>query len=223
MGSDLKDNTVFLEFYGLPGSGKSTISHLVAEELRRQGNKVIEPTYDTDHRYSPSVRKGIKLLKLIRYALLCPNKYRALSKVIIANGYTGTDVLLQAANIVPKLWEYDHARTDYVVFDEGLTQSAISLVINEGSSSENEKALYNLCKKRTVRKLYIKVSLETAILRMAEREKHNSRIEKIKDEAERDNMLKEVETRCESAYVDFIVDSATKGESVSRIMMQINQ
>ncbi len=221
MGSDLKDNTVFLEFYGLPGSGKSTISHLVAEELRKQGKKVIEPTYDTDHRYSPSVRKGIKLLKLIRYALLCPNKYRALSKVIIANGYTGTDVLSQAANIAPKLWEYDHARTDYVVFDEGLTQSAISLVINEGSSSENEKALYNLCKQRTVRKLYIKVSPETANMRMAARDKHDSRIEKMKDEIERENALREIETRCNAISSGLLIEEESIQSAVNCIIRQI--
>lgn len=223
MGSDIKGSTIFLEFYGLPGCGKSTISHLVAEELRRQGKTVKEPTYDTDHRYSPSVRKGIKLLRLIIYAFLFPSKYRALSKVIIANGYAGANMLSQAANIAPKLWEYDHARADYVVFDEGLTQSAISLVNKDGSSSENEKNLYELCKRRRVRKFYIRVSPEIALSRMAGRDKHDSRIEKIRDETEKVKLMREFEALCESATLDFIVDAATKEESVGKIMMRINQ
>ena len=197
METDIKDNTMFVEFYGLPGSGKSTISHLVAEELRRQGKTVQEPTYDTDHKYSPSVRKGIKLQKLTRYAMFNPWKCKELFKLIRDNGYTGSEIISQAANIAPKLWEYDCARADYVFFDEGVTASAISLVNNNGSSFENEKALYNLCKQRTVRKFYIKVPPEIALLRMAGRAKHDSRIEKIRDEAERNSALKAIETNCE--------------------------
>lgn len=222
MGFDIKENTIFLEFYGLPGCGKSTVSHLVAEELRKQGKKVIEPTYDTDHRYSPSVRKGIKLLKFIRYVMLNPRKYKELSELITANEYGGTDVLSQAANIAPKLWEYDHAKADYIIFDEGLTQSAISLANNQSSSRENERKLYGLCKQRTVRKLYIKVSPEIALSRMAGRDKHDSRIEKIRDETEKVKAMREFEGLCESVTIDFIVDVATKEESIGRILIQIS-
>lgn len=222
MESDIRDNTIFLEFYGLPGSGKSTISHLVAEELRKQGKKVIEPTYDSDHRYSSSIRKWIKLIKLIRYGVFNPRKYNKLSKLIRANGYGGTDVLSQAVNIAPKLWEYEHARTEYVVFDEGLTQSAISLVKNKGNSSENERKLYELCKHRKVKKIYIKVFPETALSRMAGRQKHDSRIEEIRDDAERYSKLREIERLCESISTNIIVDDETKEISVCRIMIQIN-
>lgn len=221
MGSDIKDNTVFLEFYGLPGSGKSTISHLVAEELRKQGKTVKEPTYDTDHRYSGGVRKGIKLLKLIRYVLVSPKKYKSIKKLIKENGYTGLDVISQVANIAPKLWEYDHARADYVLFDEGLTQSAISLVKNEGSSSENERTLYNLCKQRRVRKLFIKVSPETAIMRMARRDKHDSRIETIKDEVERDNALREIERQCNAISSGIVIEEENIQPAVNSIIRQI--
>jgi thymidylate kinase len=221
MGSDLNNNTVFLEFYGLPGSGKSTISHLVAEELRKQGKKVIEPTYDTDHRYSSSVRKGIKLLKLIRYEMINPRKSKMLCGLIKANGYFGSSVFSQAANIVPKLWEYDHARADYAIFDEGLTQSAISLVINEGSSSENERVLYNLCKKRLVRKFYIRVSQEKALSRMAGREEHDSRIERIRDEAERKQAIKAFEMQCNGISDCIVVDQKKIEEILGFIMKQL--
>ena len=44
-------DTEFIEFYGLPGSGKSTLSHIVAERLRSEGYAVEEPSYDIDHQH----------------------------------------------------------------------------------------------------------------------------------------------------------------------------
>ena len=40
-----------IDFYGLPGSGKSTISHLLADKLRGEVD-VIEPSFHIDHDYS---------------------------------------------------------------------------------------------------------------------------------------------------------------------------
>lgn len=221
METNIKDSTVFLEFYGLPGSGKSTISHIVAEELRKMGKNVEEPTYDIDHKYSGNIRKVIKLLKLVRSALLNPKEYKALCVLIKANGYTGIEVLSQAANIVPKLWEYDHTRSDYEIFDEGLTQSAISLVNNERNSSENEVSLYSLCKKRVVRKFYIKVSPETALLRMAGRDMHDSRIEKMTDDIKRNNALQGIEIQCESILDGYAVEEDSIQSAVDCIVGQL--
>ncbi len=39
-----------VEFVGLPGAGKSTLSHAVAELLRARGERVSEPTYDLTRR-----------------------------------------------------------------------------------------------------------------------------------------------------------------------------
>ena len=196
MGSDIKDNTVFLEFYGLPGSGKSTLSHLLAEELRKQGKKVIEPTYESDHLYSSSKRRLVKILQLMRYAAIHPKNYKKLIQLVKANGYCGSEVISQAANIAPKLWEYEKADTDYVIFDEGITQSAISLCQGNRNSADNEAELYLLCRKRMIRKFYIKVDKETALERMAYRGKHDSRIEKIEDEAGRKEAIIAFEKEC---------------------------
>lgn len=215
MGSDL---TVFLEFYGLPGCGKSTVSHLVAEELRKQGKKVIEPTYDSDHKYSGSKRKAVKLLKLVQFAVRYPERYKRLMRLIKDNGYRGSELVSQAANITAKLWIYEKAKEDYVIFDEGLTQSAISLCQGKRSAVDNEAALYGLCKERTVRKIYIKVEAETALERMAGRDRHDSRIEKIEDAGEQREALRAFEEQCEGISAGFAIGSDSKDETVNVLL-----
>lgn len=219
MGSDL---TVFLEFYGLPGCGKSTVSHLAAEELRKRGRTVLEPTYDTDHRYPGPIRKGIKLGELALFAAARPGAYRDLRRLVRKNGYTGGEALAQSANIARKLRAYDRARADYVVFDEGLSQSAVSLVRDGGSSAENEAALYGLCRKRRVLRFYIRVSPETALERMAARGSRDSRIERLSDPAEREKALRTFLRLCEELPAPgkdgAAVSAATPAEAAEEIL-----
>ena len=221
MGSNLIYHTRFLEFYGLPGSGKSTISHMLADELKKHGKSVHEPTYDLDHRYSSSIRMSIKFIKLIRYAIICPKKCKKLFTLIRSNGYSGFNALSQAANIAPKLWVYDHARVDFVIFDEGLSQSAISLGFNDKKSSENENSLYELCKRRQIVKFYIKVSVETTLLRLSERDKHDSRIEKIKEKDERILALSTFEALCNDITSGYVIEEDNIQSALSCIINKV--
>lgn len=66
--------SVVVEFAGLPGSGKSTLSHALAEELRRSGEPVSEVSYEITHRTSPLRRRWIKLGFLLRTLLGQPRR-----------------------------------------------------------------------------------------------------------------------------------------------------
>ena len=191
------DLTLFLEFYGLPGCGKSTASHMVAAELRKQGKNVSEPTFDMDHKSSGKVRKVKKLLKLFRYAVAHPKKYKALKTLVSKNGYGGSGGLSQCANITQKLLAYEHEKSDVVIFDEGLTQSSISLSQGRMNAAENEKELFALCPKRNVKKIYVNVSPEVALKRMEGRSQHDSRIEKIEDPLLRENAMVVFHVQCD--------------------------
>lgn len=219
MGSDI---TVFLEFYGLPGCGKSTISHLVAEELRKRGKTVREPTYEVDNRYSTWKRRTIKFLKMVRYSLIHPRRFKELLKLVKANGYHGFDVLSQSCNITLKLWEYDYAYEDYVIFDEGLTQSAIALVQDQKNSSENEECLYDLCRKRNVIKFYIKINKDTSQERMRSRNKHDSRIEQIIDISKKIKAIQTFELQCELIPSGLIISEFMLDDSVRIVIGQLN-
>ena len=66
--------SVVVEFVGLPGSGKSTLSHALAEQLRRSGESVSEVTYEITHRESALRRRWIKLGFLLRTLLAEPHR-----------------------------------------------------------------------------------------------------------------------------------------------------
>jgi thymidylate kinase len=50
-----------IEFAGLPGSGKSSFSHVLAEALARRGLPVSEPSFEITHRRGPGARRRAKL------------------------------------------------------------------------------------------------------------------------------------------------------------------
>ena len=148
--------TVYIEFFGLPGCGKSTISHKVASVLRRQGNKVIEPTYYIDHNYPRVIRKIIKLSQLLFLLIKFPKKSLQLKQLVKENGYTGSDIIKQMSNIAYKINVYNLARADYILFDEGVLQSSVSLGNTPGRVICNEQKLLALCENVLIVKIYIK-------------------------------------------------------------------
>lgn len=220
--------TVFLEFYGLPGCGKSTVSHAVAEELRKLGKTVAEPSYDLDHRHSDHIRKIKKAGYLLVLLSKHPAVFRKLVKLMKDNGYQGKKGILQCSNIAYKLLAYnDKTDADYVVFDEGLIQSAISLADKAGKSIENEKLLYGLCKTRDKISIYIEVNAETALKRMETREKHDSRIEKIQNIEDRRIALEAIEDQCrimcDTEKTVHIGPSIDLDGSIKKIMSELKE
>lgn len=218
MGSDL---TLFIEFYGLPGCGKSTISHKLAGRLRSLGKTVSEPTYDIDHGCGRIARKIRKTGNMIKYAVINPGNNKALNNLISVNGYTGARLISMKANIANKLLSYSHSKTSFVIFDEGLTQSAISLV-NEGSDCiSNEECLYALKGTGRVFKVYVRVPYDIVLDRMSKRDEHNSRIEAIDDPVMREREIRRLETACEMIEPDLVLDNRSVDEAVDEVIRHI--
>ena len=61
-----------VEFVGLPGCGKSTVSHAVAEVLRGSGQQISERSFEIAHRLNDSPRRLAKLRLALRTVLLHP-------------------------------------------------------------------------------------------------------------------------------------------------------
>ena len=113
---------------------------------------------------------------------------------------------------------------DYVIFDEGLTQSAISLTQNGvGDVRKIEATLYHLCDNPQAKKIYIKVNLDLAFARMASRKTNDSRIEKLQNDNEKMQALKLFELSCKKIAPTFVNDEANAKCAASAILKQITK
>jgi thymidylate kinase len=80
------ERALIVEFVGLPGSGKSTVSHSVAEILRGAGQPVSERSFEIAHRLSASLRRLAKLRLACRTLRLHPRWALSLAIQIARTG-----------------------------------------------------------------------------------------------------------------------------------------
>ena len=230
MEASLNNKAVFVEFYGIPASGKSTISHYMANRLRDEGLDVCEPTYAVTNIRFKFLRGFIKLMELIRYKNKNPQNYKRLMNIIYDNGHGGIEGVSHASNIAHKLNMYKLAKKgNYIIFDEGIVQSAVSLSLdNRGNynnrAERNEHDLNSLCSGNRNIRIYVKTSPDIAKERMIKREKHFSRIEKL-NLRERMNALKTNYKACEDiSCVKLVLDGLKDiDENVKSCINYINK
>lgn len=214
-----------LEFYGLPGCGKSTVSHKLAEELRKLDYNVYEPSYVIDRIKGGSlVRKLNKILMLCLYRIFNGKRYFLVKDIVANNGYVGLSCLSQEANLIYKFKTYKSSLTaDIIIWDQGLVQSAISLSTNGiVSSSDNYMALREVCRESYVYPIYMKCDIDTSLKRMDSRKSNDSRVEKLKTEKEKLAMLKIIETCCDNVLSDavFVIDCKKEPlDSINAILL----
>lgn len=189
---------IHIEFYGIPGCGKSTISHMVAERLRELGFKVYEPSYDSDHNLQPVFRKISKMFTTIFFCLSNHKEYKELQRLAKENGYINFSASIkQIVNIVPKIKCYRKRESAVYLWDEGLVQSAISLALNSKADiRKTEKDLFVIVGKKNTIKVYLKIDIETALQRMEDRNSNDSRVEQESDKNKKRLMTARFEERC---------------------------
>lgn len=195
---------ISIEFYGLPGCGKSTISHKLADDLRSKGLSVWEPSYEIDRKYGKTMRKVVKFAKMASFAICNYRAYISVRELVETNGYQGMSALHQLANIAHKIDSYRIAdRWDVTIWDEGLVQSSISLAINSGrKASENERCLLAYTGDVKSVRVYVMVDIDTALKRMEGRNTNDSRVEKMANLEEKITFLKGFESACDSIAKD---------------------
>lgn len=195
---------ISLEFYGLPGCGKSTVSHKLADELRTDGWNVWEPSYDIDRKYIPIIRKIVKLWKLFGFAIKNYELYTNICSLVKKNGYKGKDAMSHRINIALKVLSYLNCKEyDIIIWDEGVTQAAISLSFNSSCSIlENERSINGLIGDIRCLKIYVYVDIQTAMNRMELRYTCDSRVEKMKTVEYKHFFLNNFLKNCETVFFD---------------------
>ena len=208
---DSLKKSLFVEFYGLPGSGKSTLSHLVAERLRREGHVVDEPSYETDHQHP--LPKRVKKMAVGGYWFVFHHvQFCHVKNIVRQNGYRGMEAFKQIVNVIQKMRIYNSRKTsEIVIMDQGLIQAAISLsMYGEMKAKVNYEQLLCLMPNAVeALGVYIDVDDETAIDRMRKRKTNDSRVEKLKEHSMKVKMLLRIseeivsirEKSCGNGYV----------------------
>ena len=122
-------STVLLDFIGTPGSGKSTVSHEIADILRSQGHSVCEPTYDSEHVQSSKVRIIKKLFATVCCTLsIKKSPYKILCSIDNSCFKTRKEKLKQYINLCHIISCISKCnKNNFVIADQGVAQAAVSL------------------------------------------------------------------------------------------------
>lgn len=209
MESDLIHKRLHLEFYGLPGCGKTTVSELVAQWLEADGYEVLRASAKIVTDVNPVIRKVIKLKKSLFYYILNPKIFKKVKELVVQNGYIGMkEQSKQLVNVAQKLWYYNQRSAKAIyIWDEGLTQAAISLSIKgKVSGRENELELKKLVKTDFQQAhIYLKESMDTALERMEARKTNNSRVEKELTLQGKYDLLKMFQEECDGIDSQIVI------------------
>lgn len=201
MGNNMKRG-IFIDFFGMPGSGKTTIAHNLAINLRYGRYQVVEPTFLTDTVYSTPLRLLYKVLCSIKFTLFHPVYLYQLFSMLEKGAFLGVgEAVKQWINICFTLVSLNKGLDkDYVISDEGIIQAAISLTVR--CSEENTKEIiYKLTQavNRPIIFAYVKADVDVVLERLAKRKNGKSRIDAETDLNKRRQKLTEIEKKCNIA------------------------
>lgn len=213
---------VILDFYGMPGSGKSTISHMLAEQIREKGYSVIEPSWTLDNKESSIKRILKKLLLAVAYEICHP---LVIKKTMGCAGSNGTSAKQQF-----KLWvnlaytmNYESRKkgADFMIMDEGIAQGIVSLFT--GASELEYDKCYSYLKNKiysTITFVYINIDTETALQRLEKRGTKKSRVDQLSSEV-KIKMLESIENICDCLNIPKIVISNDKREDACDQLLKL--
>lgn len=131
-----------VEFIGLPGSGKSTIAHALADLLRERGESVSEPTWRNDH----ATRRPLRALRKATLALAAAARDGAHARALVewvasSRQPTRGETLRLAINALYVAETTERcARSQGVhIFDQGLLQQLWSLLYRATHNEDLER------------------------------------------------------------------------------------
>ena len=216
----------YVEFVGLPGSGKSYYSHKVAEALRAEGKKIEEPSWVLDHEYGKWSRAFRKMWMGVLFRFSNRDKTVKLMETVKTYGLQKDDERRIVRNILYKAYLVTRQDKRILFFDEGLVQMAVSMAVGSGNPAQQ---IYNdlieiLSFEHKGVVVRIDCDIETALLNMDQRKSRDSKAEKIEGLEAKKEYLTKYKKECESLVTNNMVAipfSYQGEEVVARIINEI--
>lgn len=214
----------YVEFLGLPGSGKSYYSHKVAEKLRGEGYKIVELSWELDHTNGRYTRVFKKMMMAWLFSLCHRQEANGIKDVVRRCGLSKAEEQRFCRNILYKAYLLSRRSKSVLFFDEGLAQMAVSLSVKTDKPAEQiyNEFLSELSLKQIAFLIRIDCSVETALLNMNQRDSHDSYVEQLTGLDAKKVYLERYKTECESIknveVVSFSYDSEKVVAEITNII-----
>ena len=192
--------TAYVEFLGLPGSGKSYFSHKVAEMLRAEGYRIKEPSWELDHTTGRYIRAIKKMIMAWLFAMCHHRKAAGIKAVVNGLGLTKGDAKRFLRNILYKAYLVRKRKEDVLFFDEGIAQVTVSMAVcaNKTAGEIYKDIISVLTIGNDSVLIRIDCGIETALLNMDIRASHDSYVEKLSGLEGKKAYLNRYQAECES-------------------------
>lgn len=221
MGNHLKE-PVCIDFYGLPGCGKSTLSHLASQKLRCEGLDVKEVSYDMDHGNTSLLRIWKKIVTTIKLLLCYPCSFWKVSKTLSLNGIFPLSKLY-FKHIINLSYKICALKGNYeiILFDEGFCQAILSISVNnDGIRNDCYGSLINaIVADSRIISVYVKTEPDTALARIRMRNDGQSRFDNLSDDVSKKELVK-IEKLCGSLPQTIVVEN-NNSENIEKLVAQI--
>jgi thymidylate kinase len=186
-----RQRSVIIEFLGVPGSGKSTLSHSVADILREMGLYIKEPSYELDHQKNIFVRKTKKLYKAIIHLMSRPvYSMHHILEIVRSDQRHFIETLKLIINLlyISEYYGECRRRSGVYFFDQGFFQWLCSTLYSAQKSSALESnRIYRLIQYSIEQSKCMVISVHadpaTAMARMEQRGGSASRLEQLDSKA----------------------------------------